>query len=343
MKKLLNVLYVTSSDSYLSRDGENIVIRSGEAEKFRVPIHNLESVVCFNYTGASPSLMGLCAERNVGLCFITESGKFLARVSGPARGNVLLRKTQYFMSEDEIQRKNIAENCILGKILNARTVLNRCIRDHKNKVDIMLLKEASSYLQSSIRKLARTKNLEEIRGIEGDCARKYFSVFNELILFQKESFYMEDRNRRPPKDNLNALLSFLYTLLGHDIQSALESVGLDPYVGFLHRDRPGRASLALDIMEELRAYLADRLALSLINRNQINPKGFYQREDGGVLMDYETRKLVLTAWQNRKKEKISHPFLGEKIQVGLLPYVQSLLLARYLRGDLEAYPPFLWK
>ena len=343
MKKLLNVLYITSPDVYLSRDGENVVVLSENEEKFRVPIHNLESIVCFNYTGASPSLMGLCSERNVGLCFLNESGKFLARVTGPVRGNVLLRKNQYKMSDDTNVCTEIAANCISAKIANSRTVLQRCIRDHGQNVDIDILSEASGYLSERLKLVRKSKNLEEVRGIEGDCAKKYFSVFNELILYQKEHFYMSERSKRPPRDNLNALLSFLYTLLAHDVESAIESVGLDPYVGFLHRDRPGRASLALDIMEELRAYLVDRLVVSLINRKQINAEGFKTRENGGVAMDSDTRKVVITAWQERKKEEITHPFLGEKINIGLLAYVQSLLMARYIRGDLDGYPPFIWR
>jgi len=343
MKKLLNVLYVTTPESYLSLDGENIVVQAEGSEKFRIPIHNIESIVCFGYLGASPALMGFCAEKNVGLCFLSPYGKFLARVSGKAYGNVLLRKKQFQSSDDENECLIIAKNCISGKLINSRVVIERGIRDHALRVNVKALEKASAYLKNGIIKLQSCKNLDDIRGIEGDCAKTYFGVFDELIVQQKDVFFMHDRNKRPPTDNLNAMLSFLYTILAHDVQSALESVGLDPYVGFLHRDRPGRASLALDIMEELRAFLVDRLVLSLINRKQITEKGFNAKESGGVLMDSDTRKEVLTAWQKRKQEEITHPFLDEKINIGLLPYVQALLLARYLRGDLDAYPPFLWK
>lgn len=343
MKKLLNVLYVTTPESYLSLDGENIVILAEGNEKFRVPIHNLESIVCFNYMGASPALMGFCANKGVGLSFLTPQGKFLARVNGSVYGNVLLRKKQYRISDNESESLKIAVNCITAKLVNSRVVIERAIRDHEDNIDVNKLEVVSTYIKNRISNLQKSKTLDEVRGIEGDCAKAYFGVFNEFILQQKDGFYMQDRNKRPPTDNLNALLSFLYTLLAHDIQSALETVGLDPYVGFLHRDRPGRSSLALDIMEEFRAYLVDRLALSLINRRQITISGFTRKESGAVLMDSETKKEVLMAWQKRKQEKITHPFLNEKVNVGLLPYVQALLMARYLRGDLESYPPFLWK
>ncbi|MBS4024463.1 MAG: type I-C CRISPR-associated endonuclease Cas1 [Clostridia bacterium] len=343
MKKLLNVLYVSTPNSYLSLDGENIVILVEGSEKFRIPVHNIESIVCFGYMGASPALMGFCAEKGVGLCFLSPYGKFLARVSGGVRGNVLLRKKQFCVSDNENDCISIAINFITGKLINSRVVIDRGIRDHTEQINVAAIKQASAYLKSSTMRLQSCKTLDQIRGIEGDCAKTYFGVFNELILQQKDSFFMHDRNKRPPKDKLNAMLSFLYTLLAHDIQSALETVGLDPYVGFLHRDRPGRASLALDIMEEFRAFFVDRLVLSLINRKQITAKGFTTKESGGVLMDTDTRKDVLTAWQKRKQEEITHPFLNEKISIGLLPYVQALLLARHLRGDLDAYPPFLWK
>lgn len=343
MKKLLNVLYVTTPNSYLSLDGENIVISADGSEKFRMPVHNIESIVCFGFLGASPALMGFCAEKGVGLSFVSPYGKFLARVSGSVHGNVLLRKKQYNVSEVESDCTSIAINCITGKLVNSRVVIERGIRDHAEQVDVAALEKASEYIKNGIVQLQNCKTLDEVRGVEGDCAKTYFGVFDELIMQQKETFFMNDRNKRPPTDNLNAMLSFLYTLLAHDIQSALETVGLDPYVGFLHRDRPGRASLALDIMEEFRAFFVDRLVLSLINRKQITAKGFTVKESGGVMMDNETRKEVLTAWQKRKQEEITHPFLNEKVSIGLLPYIQALLLARYLRGDLDAYPPFLWK
>lgn len=343
MRKLLNILYVTSPDSYLTKDGENVVISVNQEKKMQLPIHTLEGIVCFGYAGASPSLMNFCAEKNVGLAFHNEYGKFMARVSGPVKGNVLLRKKQYKSSDEKEYQLSIAKNCIIAKILNSRHILQRAIRDHKSEVDFEKLESVIKYLQTVLRNLEEVDNIDSLRGIEGDAAKLYFSVLDELILHQKEDFYMKSRNKRPPKDNFNAILSFLYTMLAHDVQSALESVGLDPYVGFLHQDRPGRASLALDLMEELRAYLADRLALSLINRKQINSKGFTIKENGAVLMDKDTRKIVLENCHKRKKEEIIHPFLNEKIPVGLIPYAQALLLARFLRGDIDAYPPFVWK
>lgn len=340
MRKLLNVLYVTNPEAYLTRDGENVVVRLGQEESFRVPIHILESIVCFNYSGASPALMGLCAERAVAISFLTEHGRFLARVAGPVSGNVLLRRKQYRTADDRSLSAKIAALFVTAKIANCRAVLRRAVRDHGDVVDVKHLTEAADTLASRIHSLASCDDLEVVRGIEGDAAHIYFSCFNELVVQQKEAFSITGRNRRPPKDNMNALLSFLYTLLRHDVQSALETVGLDPAVGFLHRDRPGRPSLALDLMEELRPYLADRLALSLVNRKEITEKGFLSVESGGILMDDDTRKKVITAWQQRKREVITHPYLEEKIEIGLLPYAQALLLTRYLRGDIGAYPPF---
>lgn len=343
MRKLLNTLYVTSPDSYLTKDGENVVISVNQEKKMQLPIHTLEGIVCFGYAGASPSLMNFCAEKNVGLAFHNEYGKFLARVNGPVQGNVLLRKKQYKASDMPEYQLSVAKNCITAKILNSRHILQRALRDHKDEINCEKTETAVKNLQISLRGTEKTDNIDSLRGIEGDAAKIYFSVLDELILHQKDDFYMQSRNKRPPTDNFNALLSFLYTMLAHDVQSALESVGLDPYVGFLHQDRPGRASLALDLMEELRAYLADRLALSLINRKQINSKGFTVKENGAVLMDKDTRKIVLENRHNRKKEEIVHPFLNEKIPVGLIPYAQALLLARFLRGDIDEYPPFVWK
>lgn len=342
MKKLLNVLYVNTPDVYMSLEGANVVVSSQGSEKFRIPVHNLESIVCFGYMGASPALMGYCAENGVALCFVSPSGKFLARISGRVQGNVLLRTRQYRAADNEMERLGVARNCITGKLVNSRTVIDRAIRDYGSQLDAAALERVSAYLKSRVMRLQSSESIAAVRGIEGDCARRYFSVFNELIRQQKEDFTMLGRNRRPPRDNVNALLSFLYTLLVHDIQSALESVGLDPYVGFLHSLRPGRPALALDLMEELRPYLADRLALSLVNRRQVKASGFKVRESGAVLMDVETRKTVLTAWQKRKQQEITHPYLNEKIPIGLLPYVQAQLMARYLRGDLDEYPPFLW-
>jgi len=342
MKKLLNVLYITTPDAYLALDGENVLVKKEEAVAMRLPLHNLEAIVCFGYTGASPALMGACAEHNIGLCFLTPHGHFLARVTGKVRGNVLLRKKQYMLSENEGESAKIAASFLIGKVSNCRKVLERAIRDHSLLVDVKALTNASASLKESMRAISECKSISDMMGFEGSAAKIYFSVFDQLILQQRDSFYFEERSRRPPLDNLNALLSFLYTLLTSEVSSALETVGLDPYVGFLHQDRPGRPSLALDMMEELRPVFADRLALSLVNRKQISGKGFVQKESGGILMDDETKKEVLSVWQERKQETITHPFLKEQVSFGLIPYIQAMLLARFLRGDLDAYPPFFW-
>jgi CRISPR-associated protein Cas1 len=342
MKKLGNVLYITTAEAYLSLEGENIVVRKDDKILMRLPLHNLEAIVCFNYQGTSPALMGACAERNIGLAYLAPSGRFLARVTGRVKGNLLLRKKQYELSESKDVRATIAAGFLVGKIYNSRKVIERAIRDHRLVIDVSVLRAASDCLKELLQSIQAGGELETLRGLEGSAAKQYFKVFGQLILHQREGFMLEERNRRPPKDNMNALLSFLYTLLSYDVASALETVGLDPYVGFLHVDRPGRPSLALDLMEELRPVFADRLALSLVNRKQINSTGFVRKESGGILMDDETRKVVLTAWQERKQEEIIHPYLKERIPFGLIPHVQALLLARYLRGDLDAYPPFFW-
>jgi len=342
MKKLLNVLYVTAPDTYLSLDGENVVIKKNENVAMRLPLHNLENIICFGFQGASPALMGACAERNIGLCFLTPHGRFLARVIGKIKGNVLLRKKQYLISENQEESVRIAASFLIGKIFNCRKVIERTLRDHAMLVDVDPLTDASKSIKESMLAIKGCKTIDDLMGFEGSAAKIYFGVFDQSILQQRDSFYFKERSRRPPLDNLNAVLSFLYTLLTSEVTSALETVGLDPYVGFLHQDRPGRPSLALDLMEELRPVFADRLALSLINRKQITGKGFTQKENGGIIMDDDTRKIVLTAWQERKKEMILHPYLNEKIDFGLIPYVQALLLARFLRGDLDAYPPFFW-
>lgn len=343
MRILGNTLYVTTPDAYLALDGENVVIQKSGNELRRIPLHNLDGIVAFGYTGASPALMGACAERGVALTFLTMHGRFLARVCGTEQGNVLLRKEQYRVSDNEEKSAAIARGMITGKLFNSRWVIERAIRDYAMRLDTAKLKHASDLIAESLRHLPAAKTLDEIRGIEGEAAVSYFSVFDALILQQKEQFFFRSRNRRPPTDNVNALVSFVYTLLAHDTAAAIETAGLDPYVGFLHRDRPGRISLALDLMEEFRPVLADRFVLTLINTRQINGGGFVQKEDGAVLMDDVTRKKVLVAWQEKKQEKITHPMLGEKMEWGLVPYSQALLLARYLRGDLDAYPPFLWK
>ena len=343
MKKLLNTLYIINPDQYLSLDGENVVVKLGGETVGRAPLHNLDGIVTFGYTGASPRLMEACAEYNITLTFLSTSGKFLARVVGETKGNVVLRKSQYQKSEDELESLNIAKSCILGKVFNCRWVLERAARDHSLQIDCEKVRHASGLLKNSLDYIKQSSSLDELRGFEGEAASIYFSVFDELILQQKSDFVFNGRNRRPPLDAVNALLSFVYTLLTGMVQSSLESVGLDPYVGFLHRDRPGRASLALDMMEELRPVLADRFVLSLINKRMVSIKGFYKKESGAVVMDDATKKTVIQEWQNRKKDEIKHPFLDEKLQWGMVPHAQALLLSRYIRNDTDAYPPFFWK
>ena len=343
MKKLLNTLYVTSENSYLALDGENVVIYEHQDELGRLPLHNLEGIVSFGYRGTSPALMGACADRNISLCYVTPQGRFLARVTGKVRGNVLLRKQQYESSQDNAISLEIAKNCIVGKVYNARWVLERAVRDHPLQVDVEKMKNASQQLKNSLIQIQSSESKEQLRGYEGEAASVYFGVFDELILQQKKEFFFHGRSKRPPMDNVNAMLSFTYTLLTNNIVSALECVGLDSCVGYLHTERPGRASLALDLIEELRPVLADRFVLSLINKKIVTGKNFTKKENGAVLMDDEIRKKFLTEWQKKKKETITHPYLNEKIEWGMIPYVQSMLLARYLRGDLDSYPVFLWK
>ena len=343
MKKLLNTLYVTSENSYLGLDGENIVVYEDQKETGRVPLHNLDGIISFGYRGTSPALMGACAERNISICYLSPQGKFLARVSGKTKGNVLLREQQYKSCKDEDISLQIAKNCILGKVYNARWVLERAVRDHEMQIDSERVKKASLQLKNALDLIQNAESKEQLRGYEGESASIYFGVFDELILQQKKDFAFSGRNKRPSLDNVNAMLSFVYTLLTNQIASALETVGLDPYVGYLHTERPGRVSLALDLIEEFRSVYADRFVLSLINKKIVNGKNFSRKENGAVLMDDDLRKKVLVEWQNKKKEVITHPFLKEKVEWGMLPYVQAMLLARYLRGDLDGYPVFLWK
>ncbi|TKJ40966.1 subtype I-C CRISPR-associated endonuclease Cas1 [candidate division TA06 bacterium B3_TA06] len=343
MKRLLNTLFVTTQGAYLCREGETVVVRADHETKLQVPIHTLSGIVCFGRVSCSPPLMGLCGERGVLISFHSEYGKFLARMHGPVSGNVLLRREQYRRADDPQSSSDIARSVVLAKISNCRTVLQRTLRDHPSNPNASALKKAAGSLARLLITLQESIALDVVRGREGEAARIYFNVFEHLILAQKDHFYFRDRSKRPPLDPMNALLSFLYAILAHDVTYALESVGLDPAVGFLHRDRPGRPGLALDLMEEFRPILADRVALSLVNRQQVKGKGFKRTETGAVLMDNKTRKEVLVAYQKRKTEEIQHPFIGEKVAVGLLPYVQALLMARFLRGDLDGYPPFIWR
>lgn len=343
MKRLLNTLFVTTQGAYLAREGDAVLVRVERETRLRVPIHTLAGIVCFGQVSCSPPLMGLCGERNVAISFLSEQGKFYARVQGPVSGNVLLRREHYRRADNEADRAEIARAVVVAKIANSRTVLLRAARDHSNSVNVAALKDAARRLARILAGMPESVPLDTVRAREGEAARIYFGVFDHLITAQKDDFFFGQRNRRPPLDNMNALLSFFYTLLAHDVASALEVVGLDPAVGFLHSDRPGRPGLALDVMEEFRPFLADRLALSLVNLRQIKGKGFRKSETGAVLMDDDTRKQVLVAYQKRKQEEIQHPFLDKKVAVGLLPHVQAMLLARYLRGDMDGYPPFLWK
>lgn len=342
MKKLMNTLYITNPDSYLSLDGDNIVVKRDDIVK-RAPLHNLERIMTFGYTGASPALMERCVKDGRELVFMKENGKFLARVEGTVNGNVLLRRQQYRVADDERSSLNIARNMIRAKLFNSRWVLERTIRDHGPRIDAERFRQKSLLLQQAIARVADAEDLDTLRGIEGEAAAVYFSVFDDMILREKEVFFFHGRSKRPPLDNVNALLSFAYTLLQSMCASALESVGLDPYVGVMHTDRPGRQSLSLDLMEEFRALFCDRFVLTILNRGMLHAKDFEKQEDGAVFLTDNGRRLFLQTWQKRKAETIVHPFLEEKVEWGLLPYVQALLLARYLRGDLDAYPPFLWK
>ena len=343
MRKLLNTLFVTTEDSYLALENENVVVLNEKKKVGQFPLSILESIVCFSNKVASPALMGACADRGIQLCFMTPRGRFLARVCGEDRGNVLLRKQQYRVSDAPADSCLIARNMILGKVFNARWVLERALRDHAMRVDVESLKNASLQLAQQLPSIEAAVDLDALRGLEGEASARYFSAFDQLILNQKDDFSFDGRNRRPPRDNVNALLSFAYTMLSNDCGAALESVGLDSYVGFMHRDKPGRASLALDLMEELRAPLADRLVLTLINNREIQKKHFRRQTDGSVLLNDDGRKVFLNAWQERKRDTITHPYLQEKVPWGLVPYAQALLLARHLRGDLDGYPTFFWK
>lgn len=343
MRKLLNTLYITSEDLFLSCSNDNVIVSRGSEVTARFPLLNLEGIVTFSYAGATPALMGACAERGIQLTFMTPNGRFLARVNGMSQGNVLLRREQYRIADSEYRSCLIARNMITGKVFNCRWVLERALRDHALRIAQGSVQAVSGQMQQALPQIQQTESLDVLRGLEGGAAENYFSVLNELILSQKADFIFDGRNRRPPQDNVNAMLSFAYTLLANDCAAALEANGLDAYVGFLHRDRPGRKSLALDLEEELRAPFADRLVLTLINNRIIQDKHFDRQEGGMVLLSDAGRKLFLKHWQEKKRDEITHPFLKEKMPWGLVPHVQALLLARCIRGDLEAYPPFLWK
>lgn len=343
MKHLLNTLFVTSEDAYLTLDGENVVVNRQQQVAARFPLHTLSGIISFSYAGASPALMGACADRNVALTFCTPRGRFLARVCGESNGNVLLRRAQYRIADDSKLYCPIADSMIFGKVYNARWSIERTCRDHGMRLDTASLKDASGKLKQLLPEILDQSDPDSLRGLEGTAANTYFGVFDHLILNSKEEFRFQCRSRRPPLDRVNALLSFAYSLLTNDCASALESVGLDAYVGFLHRDRAGRKSLALDLMEELRPCMADRFVLTLLNNRMIQPEDFTIMESGAVLLNEEGRRTFLKAWQERKSEQLLHPYLNEKLSWGMIPYAQALLLARYIRGDLDAYPAFLWK
>lgn len=343
MKTHLNTLFVTTQGAYLAREGEAVLVRHEKQTKLRLPIHTLGSIVCFGRVGVSPSLAGLCGEKGVSISLCTPHGRFLARISGFTSGNVLLRRQQYRQADDPIACASVTTAIVSGKIANCRQVLLRGARDYPDGPGRASLQQAAERLAQTLRTITGDLDTDSLRGLEGDAGNAYFGVFDHLITAQKQGFVFTTRSRRPPLDRVNALLSFVYSLLASDVRSACETVGLDPAVGFLHRDRPGRPGLALDLMEELRPYLADRLVLSLINRQQVDPDGFRIEEGGGVRMNDQTRKTVLVAYQKRKQDIVEHPFLGEKVTLGLLPHVQARLMARHLRGDLDGYPPFIWR
>lgn len=343
MRTIKNTLYVTEPGAYLSLDGENIVISREGKEVGRRPLHLLQGIIVFGYSGASPALMSKCASYNIEISFLSQSGKFYGRFVGVPNGNVLLRREQYRIADDDDRSLDIAKSFIMGKLFNSRWVIERVRRDNSMRVDIERLKAASRFIYDRLKDIPQCSTSDELRGLEGEAASVYFGIFDEMILQQKDEFKFVTRNRRPPLDPVNAMLSYMYTMLSHESAWALSSVGLDPYVGFLHRDRPGRLSLALDLVEEFRSVLADRFVLMLINKKLIKIEDFSKRENGAVTISDDARKMLLLQWQKRKQEAITHPFTGEKMQWGMVLFVQAQLLARYIRGDLDAYPPLLWK
>ena len=337
MRKLQNTLYITTQGSYLHKESETLVVEQERKKVAQLPVHSIGHIFCFGNVLVSPFLLGFCGENNVNLAFFTENGRYLGRLQGRQSGNVLLRRAQYRVSE--ANPAPIARNIIATKIQSAKRVLQRRLRNHGEHDEVHAAVRA---LNSCVRQLKRADNLEHIRGIEGDAASRYFGVF-QYLLGEKTGFSFDGRSRRPPRDGVNALLSFMYSILGRDISGALQGVGLDPQVGFLHADRPGRDSLAQDVLEEFRAWWVDRMVLSLINRGQITPRNFVTEASGAVNIEPETRKLLFQSLQRKKQEKIIHPFLQEEVEIGLLPHIQAMLLARHLRGDLSEYPPFLMR
>lgn len=341
MRKLLNTLYILNEDFYLACERENILIKQEGKVLKRLPIHILEGIVCFNYMGVSPGLIKLANNHGITITFLTPNGQMCGRFTGITSGNVILRRNQYRKADLEDERIKIASRVIIAKISNSRKILMRLKRDYKQNIDIIKVNESIDYMKKQIAIIPEINSLELLRGIEGDCARRYFQLFDEMIRSQKEDFQFVMRSKRPPLNRVNALLSYCYSILTYETQAALESVGLDSYVGFFHTDRPGRASLALDIIEEFRGYLVDRFVINLINLNKIKKEDFEIKENGAVLLSKKGKEKVISEWQIRKRKEIIHPFINEKIPIGLIPYVQSQLLSRYLRGDIESYPPFI--
>lgn len=340
MKRHLNTLFVMTQGAYVAKSGEAVEVRVNGETRLRVPIHGLGGIVCFGRVSCSPYLLGLCGERGVAVSFLTKSGRFLARAHGFTAGNVLLRREQYRRADDLEACLDLALPMVQAKVANSRAVLMRAARDHGDPED--RLSKASQHLARCIRDAGRSESLDELRGLEGEAARVYFEVFSHLVRADDEVFSFDGRSRYPPRDPINALLSYLYAILAHDVRGACEAAGLDPAVGFLHRDRPGRPGLALDLMEELRPHFADRTALTLLNRRQVAADGFTSGPTGAIRMSEGTRRTILKAYQERKEETIRHPFLGEKTTIGLLPHLQARLLARLLRGELDAYPALIW-
>ncbi len=343
MKRFLNALFVMTQKAYLKKDGETVTVMVNKEVKLRVPLLAIQGIVCFGNVAISPFLAGAAAERGVSISFLSSYGRFLARIEGPISGNVLLRRSQYRMADDPECTAAVVRNILTGKLVNCKTVLQRAVRDHGEKIDRPKVEKVIAGLDRELGRLASVVEVDELRGIEGEMGHAYFGVFDELITAQKADFSFKNRSRRPPLDRANALLSFCYTLLYHDMRSAAEACGLDPSVGFLHRDRSGRHSLALDLMEEMRPFFADRLVLSLINLRQVDGRSFTVSESGAVLLNDAGRKAVVAAYQKRKQEAIMHPFVQENMHIGVLFHTQALLMARFIRGDIEAYAPFLWR
>lgn len=343
MRRLLNTLYITNPKTYLRLDGETVEILLEDKITGKIPLHNLEAIVTSGFTGVSPALMAKCCKHGIELSFITQTNHFLSRVSGETRGNVILRREQFRIADDKNKSLKFSKSFIIGKIFNSRWVVERMLRDYPLRVNADEMGQVSGILQNYLKQVPDADNIDMLRGLEGKAAEFYFSVFDEMILQQKDDFQFKGRNRRPPRDAVNAMLSLAYILLSSSCQSALEMVGLDPYVGFMHTDRPGRPSLALDLVEELRSVFADRFVIKMINKRIITIKDFDVEESGAVRFKDEAKKRFLTEWQKRKMETIVHPFLNEKIEWGVVPYCQALLLARTIRGDLDGYPPFMWK